>query len=156
MLLNQSCDPLDLPLAQIPGLLVLDRLALTIRLTLQLLDNHGCLSGVEDLSFVVRQVVQRVVERVRGAALATGNFDLLFVVDHAQNFAGLRVALNPRLAQIELLGRIAAAGDVQRVFGELSLDGEALFATSRGIQLVQQAESLVVLGQSEFSVPVEK
>lgn len=154
MLLNQPRNPFDLPLAQKPGLLVLDRLTLAIRLALQLLDNRRRLSGV-NLNLVVGQVVQRVVERVRGTELATRNFNPIFVVDHTQNLAGLWVTLDLGLAEFELLGRVAAAGDVQRVFGEFSLDGEALFATSWGVEFVQQTEALVVLGQSEFSVPVE-
>lgn len=154
MLLDQSRNPLDLPLAQIAGLLVLGSLAFAIGLAFQLLDNNRCLSGAE-LSFVVGQVVQRVVERVRGIALASRNFNLLLVADHAKNLAGLRVALDSGLTQLELLGGVAAAGDLKRVFGVFSLDGEALFTTSRGVELMQKTEALVVLSQGLLSIPVE-
>lgn len=155
MLLNQSRNPLNLPLAQIAGLLALGSLILTIGLALELLNNHRRLGGV-DIDLVIGKAVQRVIERVRGIALTSRNFNLLLIMDHTKDLAGLGVALNSGLTQFELLGGVAAAGDLKRVFGNFSLDGEALFTTCRGVELVQQTEALVVLGQSLISIPIER
>lgn len=157
VLLNQALSPLALARALVPRLLSTDSLALLIGLALELLHNHRVCERIA-LALASQYVVQRVVERVVARAQEARHLDVVFVVvDDTQNLAGLGIALDSCLAEVELgCGCFGAAADVQRVLvlGVLVLvSGKAFAATRWCVQLVHQTKALVILCQGQTTIP---
>lgn len=163
MTLDQPHDPFLLPLALMPGLFRLDGLSFLVRLTFQLLNNSalgiGSLRSGLPGCLIFRQLVQWVVERIRGFDFAASNFNLLFVTNHSDNFACFRIAFYPSLAHGCLLcRRFGTAPDVERILGQLldaAIFGRLFFATaSRSIEFVNESQAAVVLCQGQFAIPI--
>lgn len=115
MLRDQPLSPLTLPRTLVSRLLSLTSYALLIRLAFQLLHDSATgtlVCGDGDISL---DVIQWIVQRVCSSSLATRNLDLVILIDHAQNLAGLGVSLDLDLANVKLRSGFGAAVDLERV-----------------------------------------